>query len=410
MRKLWLIFPVILLAGAGLWLRTRHAPHARTPAAEALTVKRGTFERWSVFSGSLESVEREPVFSRISQPAAILHLAPEGALVEEGDVVAVFDASSLRASLLGQERDLALAEAEKRTLVEAEIPLQLSGLETEARELRAALEEERRIALRMEELETEGLVSKREVADHRARAARREEDLASHERQTALTREVIHPARVQQAEAKLESARRQRDLTLQQVREAEIRAGIAGMVVYLPLHIGGERRTAREGDTLYRNQEFMHIADMDRLVVRCLVPESRLADTRPGSPARVVPEAFPDLEMEAQVLSVGSVATTVAGRPAWQKFFTVTLLLFDSDPRLRNGMTARVHIQSHQEPASLLLPRSHVAWDDNQPFALRMRDGGPERVDLELGGGNDTHFHVVSGLREGDRVLRPQTP
>lgn len=410
MRKLWLVLLVISMTGVGLWVQFRGKPRAEESGWDAHEVVSGTFERRSLFTGTLESVRRESVFSRISQPTAILYLAPEGTLVEPGDMVAVFDASTLRASLVGLERDVSLAEAEKRTLVEAEIPLQLAGLEAESRALRATLEEERRIMLRMEELEGDGLVSGRELETHRARVARLKEDLAALERKTALTREVVHPGRIQQAEAKLESARSQRDLTLQQVRDAEIRAGIAGMVVYLPLHFGGEHRTAREGDTVHRNQEFMHIADMERLVARCLVPENRLSDTRPGSPARVVPEAFPELDLEAQVLSVGSVATTVAGRPSWQKFFTVNLLLFESDPRLRNGMTTRVHIQSRLEPDSLLVPRSHVSWEQDRPHALRLRDGRAERMPLELDGGNDTHFRVVSGLQEGDQILRPRSP
>jgi len=400
------LFLLLLLAFGLLRFWPRAAAEPETPH----TLERGVFEQWTPFLGSLESVRREAHASAISQPAALLMLAPEGALVGADDVVAVLDVAHLQASLAALERDLTLAETELRSLREAELPLQLAVLQEELREAEESLQREERVRPRWEELAEEGLLSPGELQEQAGRIQRLRETAAARRNRLELTRNVLHPARVEQAEARRESARVQVDLLRGQVASAEIRAGLDGMVVHLPLHIGGEYRTAREGDTLFRNQEFLRVADMSHLVVSCLVPEARLALAPAGAEARVTPDAFPDLALRAQVLSVGATAVSVPGRPAREKFFVVSLLLEETDPRLRTGMSARVHIRARLEPDSLLLPRHLVRWEGLNAF-VRVRD--PEGIRLqpvELDGGNEQVFRVLGGLNGGELILPPERP
>lgn len=404
--KRLLFFLLLLLAGAAAWRLLRSGD----TAPDTVTVEAGLFELWTPFSGSLDSVRRESVASPISQPAALLLLAPEGAAVSKGDVVAVLDVSPLESSLATLERDLTLAEAELRSLLEAELPLQLAALEEELREAREALQREERVRPRWEELAEQGLISPGELAERSERAQRLRETAESRERRLTLTREVLHPARIQQAEARRDSALRQARLLRGQVAAAEIRAGLDGIVLHLPLHIGGEYRTVREGDMLFRNQEFLRVADMSHLVVTCLVPEARISLAPAGARALVYPDAFPDLALEATVMSAGATAETVPGRSPHEKFFRVTLLLEDSDPRLRTGMNTRVLIRSRLEPDSVLLPRPLVSWQGGTPRVQVAGARGAVWRDLDLDGGNGEVFRVRDGLRAGERVIVPEQP
>lgn len=410
MMKTSLKIPLILFllaAGAVVWM-LRGGPATDSGAnVETHVVEASEFNHWIPFQGTLESMRSENVVSGISQSTAILYLAPEGAHVSEGDLVARFDNSSLQSTLANLERDHTLAVTEHESLTRAEIPLQSAKFQSDLREIAANLAREQRVTERMAELAEQDLVSEAELATHRERVRQLETSLSALEQQRDLTLEILHPARIRQAEAKRESALRQLDLVREQIEGSEIRAGISGMVVYLPLHINGEYRTLREGDSVYRNQPFMQIADMETPVVRCLIPESRISALRPGNPALILPEAFPDIQLQAEIISLGSVARSVPGRPAWQKFFEVTLLLSESDPRLRTGMTVQAHVRARHHPQTVVLPRQLVFWDGDHPHALVRQNGQITRTLLELDGGNDTHFRVASGLQPGDEVLAP---
>ncbi|MCC5850601.1 MAG: hypothetical protein JJU29_21140 [Verrucomicrobia bacterium] len=397
----------LLATGVVVWMLRGGKENESVADVETHVVQEAEFSHWIPFQGTLESMRSENVVSGISQSTAILYLAPEGARVSEGDLVARFDNSSLQSTLANLERDYTLATTEYQTLTRAEIPLQTAKFESDLREIAANLAQEQRVAARMAELAEQELVSAAELATHHERVRQLETSKAALEQQRDLTLEILHPARIQQAEAKRESARRQLELVREQIEGSEIRAGIPGMVVYLPLHINGEYRTLREGDSVYRNQPFLQITDMETPVVRCLIPESRVSALSPGNPALILPEAFPDLQLEAEIISLGSVARSVPGRPAWQKFFEVTLLLSDGDPRLRTGMTVQAHVRAQYHPQTVVLPRNLVFWDGDRPHVLVRENGQITRTPLELHGGNDTHFRVAAGLRPGDLVLDP---
>lgn len=394
-----LLIPSVFLAGCRGGARDREQ--------ETYTVSLQDFEVWTPFRGVLDAVQSESVASAISQPAALLMLAPEGALVQAGDVVAVFDTSSLEASLATLERDLVLAEAEARTLLQAEIPLRRRNLAAEVREARAALAQDDGIAGRMAELAEEGLVSPGELAGFLSRIQTLREKVAGLEEQARLNGEVVFPAQIQQAEARVESARRQLDLVRGQMAGGRVTAAGPGRVVYLPLHIGGEFRIAREGDTVFRNQEFMRISNLDTLVVRCEVPESRLSSLPPGAPVRAVPDAFPDLILNGQVLSVSSVAVPPAGRPSHARMFTVTLLLDETDPRLRTGMSFRAAVLSERHTQVPVVPRRFVRFDADGAGVWVRGDAGIRPVPVATGSGNETHIRLRSGVEPGTVLIRP---
>ena len=211
-------------------------------------VEKGTFERWTAFPGELDVLESASIQSSLSQPATLLHLAPEGGTVEPGDLVAIFDVGALSASLATLERDLTLAESELRTLEAAELPLRRDRLQAELAEARSGWEQEERIRGRMAELAEESLISPGELATWADRVERLRESVSRLEAQQRIQEEILFPALLEQARARATSARRQWELVREQVDGATISAPIGGRVVLPPLHLQGEFRAARAGD------------------------------------------------------------------------------------------------------------------------------------------------------------------
>lgn len=380
----------------------------QAPQEKPLEVAKQHFEAWSVFDGTIQAERRAPIYSKISQSSAILFLAPEGSQVKEGDLVAEFDRSTLEQSLATLQRDKALAEAELETLVKADMPAELDKVGNDLDKLRYDFQKQHRIVENAKKLLADGLVSDSELESQQMLLSNLERQISVEENRLKNLKDIVHPMRESKARAQLESAAKQLSLLDEQLESARLTAPFGGMVVYLPVYADGEYRNAREGDTIYRNQKIMQIADMATLLVQCQVPEASVSRIKPGNRALVKPAAFPDLELKGMVDAVGSVAVSISGRPAWQKFFNVTLRLLETDPRLRSSMSVSAQILFHEEKDVLVLPRGYVSWDKGAPRCLVRELGGPRARELELGPASDTHFLVRSGLSEGDVVYFPQ--
>lgn len=403
------LIPCGLLATLGLLPGLGGPPDVQAAAADDArhTIDRGEFSLWTSCEGSLQAERRASLYSRISQPTAILQLAPEGSYVEAGDLVASLDRSSLDQSLVNLERDHALATAELETLLKAEIPFERVTAANDLDALRYDRQKQGRVVENTLALHGDGLVSDQELEGQQMLLANLDRQVAFAENRQETLRTIVHPAREAKARAQLDATLRQLELLREQAEGARLTAPFAGMVIYLPLHLDGEFRNVREGDTVYRNQKIIQVADMESLLVQCLVPEAGISLVRPGCSAVVTPTAFPDLRLHGTVDTIGSVAMSVSGRPAWQKFFNVVIRLEASDERLRSSMSVYVQVLSRHDPSALVIPRGLVAWDRGQPWCRVIEAGSPRRRDLVLGSGNDTHFLIEGGLAEGDSVVPP---
>lgn len=163
----------------------------------------------------------------------------------------------------------------------------------------------------------------------------------------------------------------------------------------------------RVGDTVYRNQPFMLVADMSNLVVNSFVPESEMSQVREGLQAEIVPLAFPDLRFPAAVESIGTMAYTIAGRPVWQKFLRVTLRLDATSALLRSGMTVRVDLHAYARDQAVLIPRRAIRWSGDTPVCRVAGKDGEKEITLTLGPADDLFCEVLSGVVPGDKVLLP---
>jgi len=220
-----------------------------------------------------------------------------------------------------------------------------------------------------------------------------------------LTKEFLHPSELKRAQAKLASAEQELRLAREQLKNSVIFAPSEGIVVYKPLPIGTEFRMVRVGDTIYPNQPFMILPDMNDLIVHCEVPENELSRIQKGKVAFIQPLAYPDVKLQGIVETVGSMAQESPGRPPWQKFFHVVIGLKDIDTRLRPGMSVITHILSYHNPDAIVIPRTSVKWEAGKPFVTVITHSSQQRRELKLGMSNEVSYEVLDGVKPGDEVL-----
>jgi HlyD family secretion protein len=375
---------------------------AETPRTVA--VARGSIRMALPFRGELEARRVETIAVGVQGSAVLVELVPEGTRVAADDVLARFDASQIEQDLARQENELVRARQELESLEKAELPLELLELETKRLDAQAEREAEERFLESVRGLAERGLMAPGEVAQQEAKVAALETRGAQLDVRVELTQKHVHAARLAKARAALEAAERQRDFTASQLALCEMRAPVAGTATLVPLPVGGEYRTAHVGDTLYHNQAFLCLPDPAEHVVRGYAGEAELPWIQPGHAVAAVPEAFPDVKLSGRVESVGGMAQTRPGQPAWRKFFPV-LIALDPLPRpLPVGLTVRAEVVAGETAEALWLPREAVAWRDG---AATVRRVAGEETAVVTGLADATRIEIVSGLAEGDEVRLP---
>jgi membrane fusion protein (multidrug efflux system) len=213
----------------------------------------------------------------------------------------------------------------------------------------------------------------------------------AYERASQLRGEdLISTEEYEQALAAFESARAQFDVNTIQLGYTEIRAPFGGLIV------------ARYVDLAQQvgvNTPLFRISDFTPLLCPIQVPERELAKLRPGQPAYLTVEPFPDERFDAEVLRISPVVDAATGT------IKVTLDV-DARDRLRPGMFARVYLETATRQGTLVIPKAALSLESiGDTVYVAAEDGTASRRDVQLGFEEGDFVEVLSGVGENEAVV-----
>ena len=190
-----------------------------------------------------------------------------------------------------------------------------------------------------------------------------------------------------------------------QLANCQIHAPHDGMVVYARDRRGNVE--IYEGATVRERQEILSLPDLSRMEVKTQVHEAVLDQVRPGLPATVRVDAFPDQMYRAVVEKVAVVPTSNRG---WMsagsvKTYETVVRLVDEVENLKPGMTAVVNMHVDKVQDVLAVPVQAVVQADRQTWCYVDTGRGVERRDIKIGRSNDKFVLIQDGLAAGDRVV-----
>ena len=404
-RNKWIVTGVVC---AGVLWFTASAFLRRSDTADNVhEVRRGALQVWTSYDGIIQSRSVRGVSSQLGGSATIIELIPEGTHVTKGTPLVELDASGFERELIRVQRELSLAKAEFESLTRARIPLEKREMEIRLLQARSEYDDADSALEDLRELIDEGLVPGQDAIQQEKKRQLLQATVDNIEQQLALTLDFLHPAALDRAQAQLASAEREWSMAQRQLDESRIVAPSDGIVVYQPIAIGSEYRPVRVGDTVFKNQVFISLPDMSNLIVQVDVPEYELTLAQTGRPVVVQPVSYPGMRLQGVIESVGSMAQTRPDRPSRQKFFQVMIRLLEIRPELRSGMSARVHVLSHEETDAVLIPRAAVTWNNNEPFVTLVTGSRRQAERIELGVAGVQEYVVANGLQAGQRIVIP---
>lgn len=155
----------------------------------------------------------------------------------------------------------------------------------------------------------------------------------------------------------------------------------------------------------------IRIADFSTLLVETDIPETRLAQVRPGGPAEIVLDAFPSQRLRGVVKEI----TPEVDRAKATVMVKVSFI--DPVERVLPDMSARVSFLTEaldeaamKEPPKTIVPGSAVADRGGSKVVFVLEGGVVRMMPIKLGPAFGSGFEVMSGLRPGTRVVASPGP
>jgi HlyD family secretion protein len=374
----------------------------RSPALPTAAVSKGTFIDYLQLRGEIRPIH-SVILTAPSSGAdlQIIDIAKNGAPVNPGDLVVQFDTTTQQRTLEQKQSELKQAESE---IAKADVDLarREQAARTDLAQARLAVERAR-LDLAQKEVKSQRDGEKLDLA------------LADAEQHARELEQKLGAERAS-ATAAVASARQKRDKALFDVRETEriiasmtMRAPARGTITLLP-----NRRAAamfsnsapefRAGDRAFFGAQIAEIPDLSTVQMMCHIDEADHARVQTGRAALVRVDAVPNRELKGTLGDISLMAKPDFTLWPPTRNFDVVIMLHDTDPRLRSGMSATARVELEHLPNVLIVPSAAVFQRGRVPTAYVAAGRGFEpRTVTVLRRGRD-EIAIASGLREGERV------
>ncbi|MBV9141303.1 MAG: HlyD family efflux transporter periplasmic adaptor subunit [Pseudonocardiales bacterium] len=151
--------------------------------------------------------------------------------------------------------------------------------------------------------------------------------------------------------------------------------------------------------------QFLVLSDVNSFQVVVPFEEADAAKISPNQKVDVTFDAIPDLTRTGTVLSIAPSGSTISSVINYY----VTIVLNETDPRLKDGLTSQARVVTNEVDDVLTVPNSAVRRrGDQSTVTLVNPNGTQEQVRFQAGLVGDDRTQVISGLREGQEVLLRQ--
>ena len=300
----------------------------------------------------------------------IVKLAANGSMVKAGDVVVVFDASTLQRTMQEKQSELKQADAEiEQATAQARITR-----EQNATELMRSKFNIQRARLDVNKGDT---VSR--IENEQAKLTLNDNEQKLQELEAKVTSDVTSN------EADLASKKRKREKALFDLQRAErgiqnlqLRAPAAGMVNVLTNYRasgpwGGQEVEFHEGDRAWPGAAIMELPDLTSVHLEARLDEADRGRLKVGQEATIRIEAIPGREFKATIERI-SVLAKVDYSSGWPpaRNFELGLVLAEIDPKIRPGMSAVARIATDRVPDVVLVPSESIFQRDGHPIVYKL--------------------------------------
>lgn len=199
---------------------------------------------------------------------------------------------------------------------------------------------------------------------------------------------------------------------IQQIEFCTIRARAPGLVIYGSGEMEAEWEAMRgrgiisKGETVYEGLTLLSMPDTAEMVAQIGVHETDVDKVRPGQPAEIVMDAFPDQILQGEVIEVASMPDQ--GR-SWLnpdlKLYETLVKINGNTDHLKMSMSCKVQILVQRAEDVVMVPIQVVSNRGGKKVCYVKTPRGVEEREVHTGAFNDTFTEITEGLQPGEEVL-----
>lgn len=206
-----------------------------------------------------------------------------------------------------------------------------------------------------------------------------------------FNRKFLSQSARDEAASRLEVARANMALAEARLDKMRIRAPFAGIVGI---------RNVSVGDYVKEGEDLVNLEDIATLKVDFRLPETYLAQIRPGQKLELASDAV-EGRLFAAVVSAIDPLVDEQGRAV-----VMRATLQNEGLRLRPGMFARVRLILEERANVAVVPEEAlVPAPGDVQFVYRVVDGKAQRVEVKTGARRGARVEIVKGVQAGDVVV-----
>jgi multidrug efflux pump subunit AcrA (membrane-fusion protein) len=404
----WLIaLVIVVLAGIVIWRLTARTEPAKPAAAVPAGVRTaaastGNIERTIRVAGQTSAIEFANVTAPImrgresGQEMILLYLAPAGSWVKKGQMIAQIDAQSMQDHVDDLGDTIATAESDIRKR-QAEQAIDWESLQQSLRVAKSTFD---KYGLEYKATETQT-----EIQRQLAKLSLDEAEAAHKQLQADLAqKKATYDAELKILDITLKRHIQHRDRHARDIKAFTMYASMDGLAVMQQTFRGGEFGQVQQGDRVGPGQPFMKIVNTKTMQVEGTINQTESSRFRVGQPARIKLDAFPGLEFNGKVHSIGALAVGGWRQNQYIRTVPIRLAIEGNDPRLIPDLSASADVILERAQTQVLIPLGAV-HSENGKTVVHVKAGETfDRREVDLGVRSDTHAAVVSGLRAGELV------
>jgi multidrug resistance efflux pump len=318
--------------------------------------------------------------------------------VKAGQVIARLEQDDLRAAVELARANLANAEAKLATVRNGARTQEIQTTEAALRQAEA-----NRLLAQMNLERYRQLYRDGGVALQQVDTAARDYDVSvaqvrTAQEQLSLIREKYTPEDLQSAEAEVRQTRAALRIGEANLGYATITAPMGGVVASVSTQQG---ETVTSGSAAAQAPTFVTIIDLNRLQVDAYVDETDIGKVHVGQEATFSVDAFPDKEFSGKVTAIYPKALIQQNVVTYD----VVIVIDNREDLLRPDMTTNTTIIVAMREKVLAIPNQAVRREDGDRVVFLQDGDGLVRRPVKTGWKDKTYTEVLSGLKEGDRVV-----
>jgi len=196
-----------------------------------------------------------------------------------------------------------------------------------------------------------------------------------------------------------------------QIKATHINAPSDGLVLYATSTSSRNWRNNQEplaaGSSVREREALIHLPDTTKMMASIKIHETSVKKLTINMPACITVDAIPNTNFKGHV---NKIAPLPDPSSFWMnpdlKVYNTEIYIDNTANDLRNGMTCEVEIIVETLTNALYIPLQSVVKTNNKTTAFIVNKHGKiEKRIIKTGSDNSRMIHVISGLKEGERVL-----